>query len=127
MKIQFLSFTCEDITVVMATLVSANRKRASQHLAIGVYIINRILHARLWIQILSSRVQLDISRVSTNLFIKQLRNHALRCISLSKYPHMLKNFSYTVIKLPTASLRKNISQWSTIWKYKFNAVVTKKK
>ena len=86
-------FTCEDITVVMATLVAANRKRASQHLAIGVYIINRILHARLWIQILSSRVQLDISRVSTNLFIKQLRNHALRCISLSKYPHMLKNFS----------------------------------
>ena len=69
-KIQFLSFTCEDITVVMATLVSANRKRASQHLAIGDYIINRILHARLWIRILSSRVQLDISRVSTNLFIK---------------------------------------------------------
>ena len=50
-KIQFLSFTCEDITVVMATSVSANRKRASQHLAIGVYIINRILHARLWIRI----------------------------------------------------------------------------
>ena len=34
--------------------VSANRKRASQHLAICVYIINRILHARLWIRILSS-------------------------------------------------------------------------
>ena len=30
----------------------------------GVYIINRILHARLWIWILSSRGQLDISRVS---------------------------------------------------------------
>ena len=84
-KMQFLSFTCEDITVVMATLVSANRKRASQHLAIGVYIINRILHARLWIQILSSRVQLDILRVSTNLFIKQLRNNALRCIYLSTH------------------------------------------
>ena len=27
-KIQFLSFTCEDIMVVMATSVSANRKRA---------------------------------------------------------------------------------------------------
>ena len=38
-------------------------KRASQHLSIGVYIINRILHARLWIRILSSRVQLDISLV----------------------------------------------------------------
>ena len=38
-KIQFLSFTCEDITVVMATLVSANKKRALQHLAIGVYIV----------------------------------------------------------------------------------------
>ena len=44
----------------MATSVSANRKRASQHLTIGVYIIvYRILHARLWIRILSSRVQLD--------------------------------------------------------------------
>ena len=62
-KIQFLSFTCEDITVVMATSVSANRKRALQHLAIGVYIINRILHARAWIRIVSSRVQLDISLV----------------------------------------------------------------
>ena len=53
-KTQFLSFTCEDITVVMVTSVSAHRKRASQYLAIGVYIINRILHARLWIWILSS-------------------------------------------------------------------------
>ena len=61
-KIQFLSFTCEDIMVVMATSVSANRKRESQHLAIGVYIINRIIHAPLWIRILSSRVQVDISR-----------------------------------------------------------------
>ena len=60
---QFLSFICDDITVVVATSVSANRKRASQHLAIGVYIINRILHARLWIRILSSSVQLDISLV----------------------------------------------------------------
>ena len=53
-KTQFLSFTCEDITVVMVTSISAHRKRASQHLAIVVYIINRILHARLWICILSS-------------------------------------------------------------------------
>ena len=53
-KTQFLSFTCEDITVVMVTSVLAHRKRASQHLAISVYIINRILHARLWICILSS-------------------------------------------------------------------------
>ena len=29
-----------------------------------VYIINRILHVHLWIQILSSRVQLNISQVS---------------------------------------------------------------
>ena len=50
-KIQFLSFTCEDMAVVMATSVSANRKTASQHLAISVFIINRILHACLWIQI----------------------------------------------------------------------------
>ena len=57
---QFLSFTCEDIMVVMATSVSANRKRASQNLAIGVYIINRILHASMWIRILSSSVQPDI-------------------------------------------------------------------
>ena len=56
------SCTCEDITVVMATSVSAHRKRASQHLAIGVYIINRILHALLWIRVLSSRVQLDINQ-----------------------------------------------------------------
>ena len=63
-KIQFLSFTFEDITVVMATSVSASRKRASQHLATGVHIVNRILHARLWIRILSSGVQLDMSRVS---------------------------------------------------------------
>ena len=48
-KTKFLSFTCEDITVVMVTSISAHRKRASQHLAIGVYTINRILHARLWI------------------------------------------------------------------------------
>ena len=41
-KIQLLSLTCEDITVVMATSVSANRKRASQHLDIVVYIINRV-------------------------------------------------------------------------------------
>ena len=40
-KIQFLSFTCEDITVVIATSVSGNRKRAKKDLAIGVYIINR--------------------------------------------------------------------------------------
>ena len=44
----------------MATSVSANRKRASQHLAISVYVINRIIHAPLWIRILSSRVQVDI-------------------------------------------------------------------
>ena len=56
-KIQFLSYTCENITVVMATSLSASRKRASQDLAMGVYMINRILHARLWIRILSSRVQ----------------------------------------------------------------------
>ena len=62
-KIQFLSFTCEDITVVIATSVSGNRKRAKKDLAIGVYIINRILHTRLWIRILSSCVQLDISLV----------------------------------------------------------------
>ena len=62
-KTQFLSFTCEDITVVMATSVSGNRKGASKDLAIGVYIINRILHARLWIRILSCCVQLDISLV----------------------------------------------------------------
>ena len=60
---QFLSFTCEGIMVVMATSVLANRKRASQNLAIGVYIINRILHASLWIRILSSSVQPDISLV----------------------------------------------------------------
>ena len=60
-KKQFSSFTCEDITVVMVTSVMANRKRASQHLAMGVYIIHRILHAHLWIRILSSRVQFDIS------------------------------------------------------------------
>ena len=59
-KIQFLSFTCEDITVVMATSVSANRKRASH---IGVYIINRILHARLWIRILTCHVQLVSKRM----------------------------------------------------------------
>ena len=39
-------------------------KEPSQHLAIGVYIINRILHAGAWIRILSSSVQLDIPRVS---------------------------------------------------------------
>ena len=47
----FLPFTCEDMAVVMATSVSANSKTASQHLAIGVFIKNRILHARLWIPI----------------------------------------------------------------------------
>ena len=46
--------------VVLATSVSANRKRASQHLLIGVYIINRILHARLWIRILSSSADLYV-------------------------------------------------------------------
>ena len=39
-------------------------KEPSQNLAIGVYIINRILHAGAWIRILSSSVQLDIPRVS---------------------------------------------------------------
>ena len=79
-KIQFLSFTCEDITVVMATSVSANKKGASQHLAIGVYIINRILHARLWKRILSSRVQLDISRVRCARSLEdKLRIHARAC------------------------------------------------
>ena len=43
--------------------VSASRKSASQHLTLSVYIINRILHAYMWIRILSSRVQLDISLV----------------------------------------------------------------
>ena len=62
-KIQFLSFTCEDITVVMVSSVSGNRKRATKDLAISVYIINRILHTHLWIRILSSCVQLDISLV----------------------------------------------------------------
>ena len=36
-KIRFLSFTCEDITVVRATSVSANRKRASQHHFLEIY------------------------------------------------------------------------------------------
>ena len=38
---------------------SENREKTSLY----VYIINRILHVRFWIRILSSRVQLDISRV----------------------------------------------------------------
>jgi len=37
------------------------RKSSDQHRHWYVYIINRILHACLWIQILSSRVQLNIS------------------------------------------------------------------
>ena len=73
-KVQFLSFTCEDITLVMATSVSANRKRVLQHLAIGVYMINRILHARAWIRILSSSVQLDISRVSAWVYNEWVYN-----------------------------------------------------
>ena len=36
-----LSFTCEDMTVFIASSVSANRKRGSQHLAIGVYVNNK--------------------------------------------------------------------------------------
>ena len=36
-RIQFLSLTCEVITVVMATSVWANRKIASRHLAICLY------------------------------------------------------------------------------------------
>ena len=59
------------ITVDMATSVLGKKKkakkkkgrRAPQHLAVGVYMINRMLHARLWIRILSSSVQLDISLV----------------------------------------------------------------
>ena len=73
----------EDIRVVMATSVSANRKRASQHLAIGVYIINRILNARLWKRILSSRVQLDISRVRCAHSLEdKIRIHARACCIL---------------------------------------------
>ena len=36
-KMRFLSFTCEDITVFVATSVSANRKRASQHNFYEIY------------------------------------------------------------------------------------------
>ena len=79
-KIQFLSITCQDITVVMTTSVSANRKRTSKDLAIGVYIINRILHAGLWIRILSSRVQLDISLVRASWTLEhKIRIHARAC------------------------------------------------
>ena len=39
-KIQFLSFTCEDITVVMTTSGSANRKLPSQHRA-GLLFIHK--------------------------------------------------------------------------------------
>ena len=42
----------------MANSVLGKKKsRAEHHLAIGVYMINRILHAPLWIRILSSSVQ----------------------------------------------------------------------
>ena len=46
-KIQFLSFTCEVFTVVMATSVWANRKIASQHLAICLYTLFSFIFAGL--------------------------------------------------------------------------------
>ena len=65
-KIQFLSFPCEDMAVVMATSVSANRKTASQHLAIGVLVYNKQNITCLFKDTnFSSHVQLHISRVST--------------------------------------------------------------
>ena len=46
-KIQFSSFTCEDITVVMTTLVSANRKLPSQHRAFTFITHNIILKTKM--------------------------------------------------------------------------------
>ena len=99
--IQFLSFTCEDIMVVMATSVSANNKRASQHqhLAIGVCMINRILHARLRIQILSSSVQLDISLVHyAHLWYTYWVEH-LKIKFVSTRRHVISSISYVCLTL----------------------------
>ena len=51
------------------------------HLFTGVYIVNRILHARMWIWISSSCVQLDISWVSTSSWTLQdnIHIHARAC------------------------------------------------
>ena len=98
-KIQFLSFTCEDIMVVMATSVSANNKRASQHLAIGVCMINRILHARLRIQILSLSVQLDISLVHcAHLWYIYWVEH-LKIKFVSTRRHVISSISYVCLTL----------------------------
>ena len=94
-KMQFLSFTCEDIMVVMATSVSANNKRASQHLAIGVCMINRILHARLRIQILSSSIQLDISLRS--LVIYWVEHLKIKFVSTRR--HVTSSISYVCLTL----------------------------
>ena len=55
-KIEFLFFTW----LLQSQPIG---KEHQKDLAIGVYIINRILHARLWIRILSSCVQLNMSLV----------------------------------------------------------------
>ena len=61
-------FTCEDNMLSShvkrsPSLWLHNKSRLFHRSLSGVYIINRILHARLWIWILSSRVRLHISLV----------------------------------------------------------------
>ena len=56
----------------------------------GVYIINRTLHARLWIWILSSRGQLDISLVRYRVDHSKIKFISTRGHVISKIPNLVK-------------------------------------
>ena len=96
----------------MATSVSANRKRASQHLAIRVYMINRILHVRWWIRISSSRVQLEISLVRCAYLKEPLK---IKCVSTRG--HVISSIYYdwplsklTHFDIFTTLLRRTVAE-----------------
>ena len=58
---------------------SLENRQKRRHLY--VYVINRILHARLWIRILSFRVQLDISLASLTSVRYQVEHEKIKIIS----------------------------------------------
>ena len=91
---------------------SSENRQKRRHLY--VYIINRILHARLWIRILSFRVQLAISLASLTSVRYQVEHEKIKFISARG--HVVSSISWfplalvlTFIALATKDLRRNQS------------------
>ena len=88
----------------------------------GAYIINRILHTRLWIWILSSRVQLDISRISAATLMRY-RVHHPKLKFVYTRGHVISSISANVVSaVETQPIIAREKHLSSLWFFPVSVV-----